>query len=730
MGPWGDRDGNAGIRVAPWGRPGGAGSVEDPLADLEEAILASLETGEPVLLGAAPGGAVYPANLHLAHYQSGTRLVGRCAQLVSLDGAGAERPTVYVTVGDFERADLTISGGTMGVLLASASTARLQLRDVVLRDNLLYGLVADGSGSTLELIRVSVLDTETLDEFQGNPMATTGFGLVARNGGQVVGEDLRFDGNRGFSVLASEAGSHVTFARATIGDTLNGEGVAHAVTVQAGATFDATDLAVEGRHTIGLFVRWAGQVTVTGARIVNPELPEGSYVEALGIVVLEQGQLQATGLDVGGLHRAAVWVANGTASVSDARIQPAAPGPELPSTLGIVAEAAATLVLSDMLIEGAHGTGLTLTGVGTTGDVSDLRIVDTQPVGPGLSGRGIVVQHGAALTARDVELDSNHDIGLFAGSAGTTVVLEGGRIAGTLREASGTSGRGIAAQEGAQVVISDVVLEDNRDGALFASDLGTVLQVTDVLVRGTLASDTAGGGVGVVSQMDAEIRAERLEVADSSGPGVFLSDGLFHCTDCRLVGNQFAGASLLRGRLELIGGTVSGSLATGSRGGGVGVFAWAVFGPPEVLLDGVVFEELPGPAVYLRGPGRYELRDPLFVEVGLTEGPFGYPPALVAVDGATSWQESDSGSSGLLLHGAVLRDVPGEGVLLDASSGTLEGVVFDQVGGVDLYTQHCDGVAPPEVGPDPVETNDCEGYPRVLEPLLWWAPDVGVLEPE
>ena len=103
------------------------------------------------------------------------------------------------------------------------------------------------------------------------------------------------------------------------------------------------------------------------------------------------------------------------------------------------------------------------------------------------------------------------------------------------------------------------------------------------------------------------------------------------------------------------------------------------------------------------------------------------PGALVAVQGVGAWDPTAGADepAGLVLAGNTFSSLPTNAVLLDGSAATLDSNLFEDISGIDLYTQRC-GAAPSAVellGPPP-STNDCAGPTLLLEPLLQWLPAI------
>ena len=448
------------------------------------------------------------------------------------------------------------------------------------------------------------------------------------------------------------------------------------VSVQDGASLDATDLLLEGNREVGLYAWGPGTIV------------------ALSGVVVRDTQMEADGTGGRGVE------------VSDM----------------------ASLDATDLLLEGNHDIGLFADNPGTTVTLSGAVVRDTQPQAAGAYSGGVGIQDGASLDATDLVVEGNHDIGLLADNPGTTVMLSGAVVRDTRLRADGSAGRGVGVQNGASLDATDLVVEGNHDTGLFASRPGTTVTLTDTVVRDTRPGFGVGGGVGLTVQLEAHIDAVRLAVLRSTGPGAYVAGSGLECQDCTFEDNGFGGLVVVGdSRVNLLGGSILSSQAISrAGGGGVGLLAWNLFDfPPSVHLDGVAFSGHPGPALYFRGPGTYAVRDCVVEDSAFASGVFDVPGAIVAVQGVGAWDPTagEDEPAGLLLADNTFSSLPTNAVLLDGSAATLDTNLFEGITGVDLYTQRC-SEAPAAVellGPPP-STSDCAGTTLLLEPLLRWLP--------
>ena len=675
------------------------------------------------------------------------------------------------------RATQSRPDGTRGRGTNVQSGASLVARGLVVEGNHEFGLFAAGAGTSVDLEDATIRDTQPL------PNGVNGPGVVVQTGASFVARGLLLEGNHNAGLYASDAGTSVDLEDATVCDTqpLSGGSGGQGIVVQDGTSLVARGLLLEENHEIGLSAWDAGtSVDLEDATIRDTQpRPDGTGGE--GIAVQDGASLVARGLLLDGSHRAGLFAAGDGTSVDleDATVRDTQPLHDGTFGRGIEAQAGASLVARGLLLEENHEIGLSVWDVGTGVDLEEATIRDTQPLPDGTLGRGINVQEGASLVARGLLLEGNHDVGLFAARAGASLDLEDATVRDTQPRPDGTSGRGINVQEGANLVARGLLVEGNHDVGLFAAqadtsvdledatvretqpgphgaggrgisvmagaslvargllleenheigliaaDAGTSVDLEDARIAGTRTPANNAGGLGITVQRGASVTAFDLRVEDNEGAGLYvLLGGTLEGWDAVLQRNAFAAAAVFDGRLALHGGTVSGSTFHSSEAGGVGVFAWDINGPADVAVDDVTFSDLPGPALYLRGPGRYVMRG---CEVS-TAGSWPWlPGGVLAVEGVEPWHEiGNTGDfSGLQMEGNTFSDLSSDAILLDASSATLDlhpetdaANTFGDLEGEPLVWQRCDEVPALEIIDGSIADTPCEPEPRTLGPLL------------
>lgn len=776
--PWGlvERDGDT-IHVAPWGDEDGDGSEQRPLGSIQGGADEAGEAGGGTVAVAA---GIYPENLELEGDHDGVRIVGRCAEMVAIDGSdGEDSPGVWVTGGEMGLSDLTVTGGLIGLLVQHqgfGGSTEVSIEDVAVVQNRSLGILVSGASASVHATSCSVAQTQPLSD------GSYGTGVAVQTGAEFVATGLLVEANSEAGVMALQAGTTVDLEDVTVRDTrpLPDGTLGIGIDVWDGASLAGRRLLIEGNHDIGLAANGAGTTVELDDVSVSGTLPTADGQSGRGVSVAGGARLLARGLlldgnqDIGlvarqggtevelqdsivrgtrplpdgtggwgiGIVEGASLVASGLAleencdgglvalhtgtevDLEDATVWDTQPLPEGRSGRGIGVGLGASLNARGLLLERNHEIGLLAMDAGTIVDVEDAIVRDTHPLPDGSFGRGIHVQAGASLVARALLLDGNAEVGLVAGHEGTTVDLGDSVVASTLPLPDGTRGRGIAVQEGANLVASGLLLDGNHDAGIIASHAGTRVHLEDAEVAGTRGASDTTSGVGLVVQDGAALSAAGLLLRDNDGPGIYVASGEVDASDALLEGNGFAGAVVFHAGLRLAGGTVSGSLPHPGEGGGTGIFAWDLGGPADLELEDLVFSDLVGPALYLRGPGRYVMRGCDVRDAGTWPW---LPGGVLAVEGVEPWHEvGETGDFvGLLLGGNTFADLRGDAVLLDGSSATLEADTdtgaanaFSGLDGETLVWQRCGDLLAPEILDGSIATPSCLDPSRALGPLL------------
>ena len=594
------------------------------------------------------------------------------------------------------------------------------------------GLVALSEGTFVDLEDTTIRDSRPEQSYLGR-------GIEVAAGAELEGRGLLLEANHVLGLHVAGAGTRVDLDDATVRGTLaglagtRGEGIV----VEDGAALDLDGLLVDGNREVGVASRGDGTtLTLAGATIRGTRRVDDGTL-GRGMQVGPGGTVSAQGLLLDANHEVGL-IALGSGTRVDlvgATIRDTQQRQDGANGEGIIVQDGAQLTAQGLVLLRNHEGGLAATGHGTGVTLVDSEIRDTQPRGDGASGFGVYLAGGASMVGEGLAVEGNSGVGVLAAGEGTSMVLEDVVVRDTQPMKGGILGRGIGVEGGARLEASGLTLDGNRGAGLSASDSGTVVDLEDTLVSGSLGSPNSTSGFGIGVQFGAALIARGLTVHECEGPGLYVVvDATLDAWDVALRRNGFGAAVVLGGALAMHGGEVSGTNPHGSKDGGVGVFAWDVEGSSDLDVQDVSFSDLRGPALYLRGPGRYVMRDCQVKDTGSTPR---LPGGVLALEGVEPWHVvADTGEfAGLLLQGNGFDDLPSDAVLLDSSSVTL-GVssetgapnTFGTLGGVPLLWQRCEGVAPPEVLDGSTPAPACEPVARTLGQALEY--DLWVAETE
>jgi hypothetical protein len=197
-------------------------------------------------------------------------------------------------------------------------------------------------------------------------------------------------------------------------------------------------------------------------------------------------------------------------------------GPQRP---GIVAIGMNAISIEAVVVAGARGFGLFLKGGSISGSDLVVRGVRGEP-SDGKYGRGITVQGGTEVSLSRVLVDDNQEAGLFVWGAGTSVEATDVVVRGTRGQGlDGTSGDGIHVQTGAHLALSRVLVDDNRYRGLSVLDVGTSVDASDVVVRGTREQESdSRGGRGIFVTRGARLSLARGLLVDNREQGIFAKE--------------------------------------------------------------------------------------------------------------------------------------------------------------------------------------------------------------
>lgn len=133
--------------------------------------------------------------------------------------------------------------------------------------------------------------------------------------------------------------------------------------------------------------------------------------------------------------------------------------------------------------------------------------------------RGLEVVEGATVEATRLVIERVHDVGVYAGFDGT-LRLEDSAVRSVLPSATGAAGIGIALESHGTVDASRVVVEDVRNAGIVAL-IGSAVTVTDSVVR-DVADQASDGeyGIGLWFDSDSTATVSRVLVERAADAGL------------------------------------------------------------------------------------------------------------------------------------------------------------------------------------------------------------------
>ncbi|MCO4771470.1 MAG: hypothetical protein KDA24_15665 [Deltaproteobacteria bacterium] len=425
---------------------------------------------------------------------------------------------------------------------------------------------------------------------------------------------------------------------------------------------------------------------------------------------------------------------------------------------GIGVEQSARLVGVGLDVQGVEGIGVQVLA-GSQAELDDSLVRAAVAQSDGTYGRGLHVEGGELVLRRTV-VQAQPERGADVGAGGTLSLEDSTIEAGSQHAARVTGGGRLLAERstvraprglGVQVLGNNSYLElansavtsslDADQGPLVSVEAGAALLATGSSLElgfgralhlagdgsaGSLVDtdvrDTHGDspdfapGIGILVSDGADFEGDDVGVDGATGPGLFLArDATARCTSCLVDRATFAAAMVTGGaELRLESGQLRGTVAHPLQQGGVGALGVGTGNDSTVLrIDDTGVLDMEHAGVAVSGPGSWRVASALVETSGLGSA----APGLLAMDGTTFWQ--GPAGPGLFVFDVTFRQLPNDAILLDGATATISGSSFDGVGQLEVYTQNCGAVLPPDVAEE-VQSNDCAGPPRVLGPPLSW----------
>jgi hypothetical protein len=482
------------------GADGGSGTQDAPFAQLSEALAVATPM-TVVALGPGTYSASAPLPAQVA-------LWGACVTQTTLT-ADAGVPVVSVGEMGVEVHNLLVSGGSIGLYVSGAQAA-LDVEGVVVVGAQQAGWsVENGASSTGKNVVVARTDS---------------FGIQALTGGSIDATRVVVEENRELGAGAIGTGSRLSLTDVAIHDTNSraSDGVAgYGAGVDQGGALTLTRAVIERSHDTGLLVIGGGAVTVTDLVVRDTHVKDSDGSAGYGVLVIGSTLKAQRMLSEGNSVGAKVRDAPATVTLTDAVVRRSLVGSELGSGSGVEAITASTLVLERVLLDHNRVSGLSLGSAGTKVTATDVVSASTDTDAMGKGGWGIAVLQGGQLDAVRVRLESNSWVAM---STAASTVLNALDLVVVATRPTGSVGAGLLFQDGSAVTLRRAAVTRNSAIGLIESGAGTTLDVQDLVVEQTLPDLDGLEGEGIILFGGAVLTGQHVRITQNETVGLYADE--------------------------------------------------------------------------------------------------------------------------------------------------------------------------------------------------------------
>jgi hypothetical protein len=359
---------------------------------------------------------------------------------------------------------VTMGHADLGIGLSALDGGRITARRTLLERNHTAGVNPRQAGSAIVLEDTIVRDTLGAD--YGPPL---GRGAEATAGGRLVATRTVFARNLEAGVVAAGTGTTLELTDVAIrhtasqpADGLRGDGIV----VQHGAAATLTRVLLEANRDLGLQAEDPG-TTLQGTDVVvldtRPQEADGTF--GFGLQLAHGSSSELTRLRVEGGHGVGLLagVEHTRLRLTDALVRNVQGDEHDLGGRGIELQGPGIFALERVWLQGNHDAGLFVSEPGATLTVSDLTVTDTRSRTADLGwGIGLQIQAGAGVTLTRGRFERNAAAGIQLAAADVSLHATDLAVVETLpAECSTTSCVGLAAGSGV-VVTGGALLEATR----------------------------------------------------------------------------------------------------------------------------------------------------------------------------------------------------------------------------------------------------------------------------
>ncbi len=500
------------------GATSGDGSMSAPFTTIAEAV-AVAAAGDTIVVAAG----TYAEAVVLP---DGVSLRGACASTTIIESSMGPLNTGIVTAGEGSSvSDLTLRGGRPGLRVDGVSTRAARLR---IEANQIGIPVIDGG--VLDAEEIAIVGTT------GDPGA--GFFMIRASSATL--DRVHVEDSHTFGIGVGDLDSSLEIRRSVIRDTaaLADDTLGVGIAVNGPATTLVEACEVSGSVAGGISGQDGASVTIRDTVIRDTAASTdgllGSAIIASrrATVIVERSLFTrntGAGLSLLGLGTdfeardlvIANTMGNGLGGEDEAGI-------------GIVVGEGSTASLERTLVDGAAGLGISVTGLDSRLDASDLRVrnITPRPVDMA-SGRGIDVEREATARIDRLLVEDVFGSALLLVDVGSELVLTDATLRRVRSDArTRASGRGVTMQFAGTLDATRLAIEETRDVGILAYGEDVVVRATDLAIDVTLprecAEDTCidfRSGNGITASDGSLVELSSFRIADSALVGLQLARG-------------------------------------------------------------------------------------------------------------------------------------------------------------------------------------------------------------
>jgi hypothetical protein len=453
-------------------------------------------------------------------------VVGRCASEVTLRPSSVFGPGFVV-----QGSQLTLSGVTLDGFERALDVNEggvVNAHDIAVINSTQYGIYVGGTDAELHLSSSLIRDVA-----QRGTVPNGGIDIDRGAIGTLT--DVTIERAVMYGVHASRFQATLD-AEALV--VLNGVptddgGYGMGVVAELESNIALTRSAVIGNSETGVGASYGSQLTVTDSAV--SDTLNSSFGWGRGVNTIDGGKILLSNSTFARNSEAGVGAqhADTELEVADCVIKDTLVDATGIYGVGVFAELGAEVTVSRTALIGNHENGLYARHANTSLTVSDSLAAFTEEVG-GAYGRGATVEDGATLVATDTSFTDNNEAGVLVWSA--TADLTDVIISDTQAASQSDKGYGLTILEGGEATCLRCAITHSTDLGVLGDGADTVFQLTDSVVSDTQRNSSGKHGRGVSAQNEARGVLDNVTVSDNYDAGlVCLTGAKLEATDVTVI---------------------------------------------------------------------------------------------------------------------------------------------------------------------------------------------------